>query len=105
MPIPAAKKTSDKFICRTSNLIRSEEHTSELQSPDQLVCRVLLEKKTDQRSGHPVCMAGWSKRGGRRRCAAGLQWTAERVRAFAVRGQTVLPVPRSHPRLLRSAQG
>src|SRR5207244_13602687 len=25
-------------------LIRSEEHTSELQSPDQLVCRLLLEK-------------------------------------------------------------
>src|SRR5438552_4352971 len=27
------------------NLQRSEEHTSELQSPDQLVCRLLLEKK------------------------------------------------------------
>src|SRR5207244_12045812 len=26
--------------------IRSEEHTSELQSPDHLVCRLLLEKKT-----------------------------------------------------------
>src|SRR5574344_773681 len=26
-------------------LIRSEEHTSELQSPDHLVCRLLLEKK------------------------------------------------------------
>src|SRR5215216_4982270 len=26
---------------------RSEEHTSELQSPDQLVCRLLLEKKTN----------------------------------------------------------
>src|SRR5256885_9107013 len=29
-------------------LIRSEEHTSELQSPCNLVCRLLLEKKTDQ---------------------------------------------------------
>src|SRR5258708_11387268 len=30
-----------------ANLIccRSEEHTSELQSPDHLVCRLLLEKK------------------------------------------------------------
>src|SRR5256885_4827734 len=28
------------------NLIRSEEHTSELQSPCNLVCRLLLEKKT-----------------------------------------------------------
>src|SRR5947208_13179646 len=26
-------------------LMRSEEHTSELQSPDHLVCRLLLEKK------------------------------------------------------------
>src|SRR5947208_6446822 len=25
--------------------IRSEEHTSELQSPDHIVCRLLLEKK------------------------------------------------------------
>src|SRR5258708_19844004 len=27
------------------NNLRSEEHTSELQSPDHLVCRLLLEKK------------------------------------------------------------
>src|SRR5258708_21294011 len=27
------------------NSYRSEEHTSELQSPDHLVCRLLLEKK------------------------------------------------------------
>src|SRR5947208_6555502 len=26
-------------------IMRSEEHTSELQSPDHLVCRLLLEKK------------------------------------------------------------
>src|SRR5207244_5698548 len=29
---------------RTAHLLRSEEHTSELQSPDHLVCRLLLEK-------------------------------------------------------------
>src|SRR5258708_25051710 len=29
----------------SSLLHRSEEHTSELQSPDHLVCRLLLEKK------------------------------------------------------------
>src|SRR5258708_11905671 len=29
--------------------VRSEEHTSELQSPDHLVCRLLLEKKKNQR--------------------------------------------------------
>src|SRR5438552_10995286 len=28
--------------------IRSEEHTSELQSPDHLVCRLLLEKKNNR---------------------------------------------------------
>src|SRR5258708_29694644 len=28
---------------------RSEEHTSELQSPDHLVCRLLLEKKNNFR--------------------------------------------------------
>src|SRR5947208_13347801 len=28
-----------------TNTVRSEEHTSELQSPDHLVCRLLLEKK------------------------------------------------------------
>src|SRR6202047_4339776 len=29
-------------------LLRSEEHTSELQSPYDLVCRLLLEKKTNK---------------------------------------------------------
>src|SRR5258708_38363014 len=32
-----------------SVLVRSEEHTSELQSPDHLVCRLLLEKKKKQK--------------------------------------------------------
>src|SRR5258708_25643040 len=30
---------------------RSEEHTSELQSPDHLVCRLLLEKKNAREAG------------------------------------------------------
>src|SRR5207244_6120802 len=30
--------------------IRSEEHTSELQSPDHLVCRLLLEKKNNNKN-------------------------------------------------------
>src|SRR5207244_9095879 len=30
--------------CPTARSSRSEEHTSELQSPDHLVCRLLLEK-------------------------------------------------------------
>src|SRR5258708_31772985 len=34
---------------------RSEEHTSELQSPDHLVCRLLLEKKkNNQKITHAV---------------------------------------------------
>src|SRR5256885_13709411 len=32
-------------------LMRSEEHTSELQSPCNLVCRLLLEKKKKRRRG------------------------------------------------------
>src|SRR5438552_7736380 len=35
-------------VTRTAEVMtddRSEEHTSELQSPDHLVCRLLLEKK------------------------------------------------------------
>src|SRR5207244_10609903 len=31
---------------------RSEEHTSELQSPDHLVCRLLLEKKNKKKNKH-----------------------------------------------------
>src|SRR5256885_4152923 len=34
---------------RQSAIGRSEEHTSELQSPCNLVCRLLLEKKKEQR--------------------------------------------------------
>src|SRR5258708_11413424 len=34
---------------------RSEEHTSELQSPDHLVCRLLLEKKKKTRTA--ICVA------------------------------------------------
>src|SRR5258708_30199353 len=35
----------DDFTVRGGAADRSEEHTSELQSPDHLVCRLLLEKK------------------------------------------------------------
>src|SRR5258708_17045697 len=34
----------------SSTSVRSEEHTSELQSPDHLVCRLLLEKKKKKRT-------------------------------------------------------
>src|SRR5437764_14740534 len=35
----------ERFLERLHGLGRSEEHTSELQSPMYLVCRLLLEKK------------------------------------------------------------
>src|SRR5258708_31451629 len=34
--------------------LRSEEHTSELQSPDHLVCRLLLEKKKDKNKTYSI---------------------------------------------------
>src|SRR2546426_1780505 len=41
----AGSECKGLFQRRRSLLIRSEEHTSELQSPCNLVCRLLLEKK------------------------------------------------------------
>src|SRR5207244_10778713 len=41
-----AHETKHSRHCRArARIQRSEEHTSELQSPDHLVCRLLLEKK------------------------------------------------------------
>src|SRR5207248_6495508 len=40
---------ADKYDAETvAGLKRSEEHTSELQSPYDLVCRLLLEKKKNK---------------------------------------------------------
>src|SRR5256885_11666150 len=38
---------------------RSEEHTSELQSPCNLVCRLLLEKKKEDGSSFSLCGIAW----------------------------------------------
>src|SRR2546428_10065628 len=43
VPIPFAHTTTTRASCSW----RSEEHTSELQSRSDLVCRLLLEKKKD----------------------------------------------------------
>src|ERR1039457_411666 len=40
-----APRPRTSAICGTTSRNRSEEHTSELQSPCNLVCRLLLEKK------------------------------------------------------------
>ena len=42
---PAAQRLVQPLIIRAVGQKRSEEHTSELQSPCNLVCRLLLEKK------------------------------------------------------------
>src|SRR5437762_4668536 len=40
-------------VVKARDVRRSEEHTSELQSPMYLVCRLLLEKKKRDRRGAP----------------------------------------------------
>src|SRR5256885_4866906 len=42
------------FATRSESDSRSEEHTSELQSPCNLVCRLLLEKQTASEPSEPV---------------------------------------------------
>src|SRR5258708_13953637 len=44
-PAPAAGRAAEVPTAQRPRTERSEEHTSELQSPDHLVCRLLLEKK------------------------------------------------------------
>src|SRR5258708_14225497 len=44
-PSASARATRSSGPHSTPTARRSEEHTSELQSPDHLVCRLLLEKK------------------------------------------------------------
>src|SRR5438552_11917751 len=43
--------TDRSIPARLASVARSEEHTSELQSPDHLVCRPLLEKKKEEAGG------------------------------------------------------
>src|SRR2546430_3879557 len=50
-PRPARRRTPTGSICARLGRprTRSEEHTSELQSQSNLVCRLLLEKKEESR--------------------------------------------------------
>src|SRR5690348_18012342 len=43
--VSAANLQPERLVRPHPHVIRSEEHTSELQSPVHLVCRLLLEKK------------------------------------------------------------
>src|SRR5687767_15470652 len=51
------------FVCSVGGIeggeVRSEEHTSELQSLAYLVCRLLLEKKNSTPSSQPRPSPGW----------------------------------------------
>src|SRR5437879_11214076 len=42
---PQAARLAPLDVSKNPDVVRSEEHTSELQSPMYLVCRLLLEKK------------------------------------------------------------
>src|SRR3712207_8474531 len=44
-PGPGQQLQRHRFVERRLAVVRSEEHTSELQSRQYLVCRLLLEKK------------------------------------------------------------
>src|SRR5438094_9283618 len=47
-----ASPYSDIVLREIDAVLRSEEHTSELQSPYDLVCRLLLEKKKKKPASH-----------------------------------------------------
>src|SRR5215216_8081637 len=54
--LPISSGVGSRPSCWTScrsTWTRSEEHTSELQSPDHLVCRLLLEKKKKKNHHKP----------------------------------------------------
>src|SRR5258708_10887790 len=55
--IPTRKKIESRFGSISAFRKRSEEHTSELQSPDHLVCRLLLEKKKKLELAHAAKFA------------------------------------------------
>src|SRR5256885_7617657 len=46
----------EKALGNIQKIGRSEEHTSELQSPCNLVCRLLLEKKNRPATEHRRCV-------------------------------------------------
>src|SRR2546426_5842804 len=48
--IASSIKAAKKYVEKERPEVRSEERTSELQSPCNLVCRLLLEKKKNNRN-------------------------------------------------------
>src|SRR5437879_10282065 len=70
--VAATCKSLQAAICQQL-MVRSEEHTSELQSPMYLVCRLLLDKKNGPHAAGAV--------GGRRSGAGAGRLVAARQRA------------------------
>src|SRR5690349_21930724 len=64
-PSPSTPGSSSRAARRWRSGLRSEEHTSELQSRRDLVCRLLLEKKKRNRDQH-----GSVEEAGQRHCRA-----------------------------------
>src|SRR5256885_2592989 len=56
-PLRAPRPKSPSFSGSPVNVYRSEEHTSELQSPCNLVCRLLLEKKKNKTAKYKMHLA------------------------------------------------
>src|SRR5256885_11138533 len=52
--VTTSSPAGEEVVTLARQTLRSEEHTSELQSPCNLVCRLLLEKKKTETSPHPV---------------------------------------------------
>src|SRR5438552_2329463 len=77
---------------------RSEEHTSELQSPDHLVCRLLLEIMVERRD---VVSFPTRRSSDLRGPEHGLAWDEERIS----RPQNQRPFARARDRAQQAAAG
>src|SRR5437773_9011706 len=60
-PVDSTEKPNVAIVGKeVHHLVRSEEHTSELQSHHDLVCRLLLEKKKKITSSYYMTLSSWS---------------------------------------------
>src|ERR1039457_7176638 len=79
LPISHNTSARFRFHCprlRTPRQLRSEEHTSELQSPCNLVCRLLIEKKKKKERSkkhlvNSTCAASYLHAGLHQCCSCG----------------------------------
>src|SRR2546430_11612346 len=72
------RRALGRRLHQVASAARSEEHTSELQSQSNLVCRLLLEKKKKDRGHRPRTSRSDGQRDERtvaRSCSAEALWT------------------------------